>query len=411
MPAPVTPNIIAKASLVTARAIDSGAEIPQHMTNSAHTFGAQSTNLVGAVNQTLKASYVGLKPRGPAAWLTKLFDRVDAGIPGSVNDAKRATVTFWDPFSKAAIQTGSAFSNPFALFYANRAGFHLPDDAAEAAKLLDSVKHPDPFVKWPVAEEPAPPSDGGDTPPPAEPPKDGGDTPPPTEPPKDGGDTPPPSEPPKDGGDTPPPAEPPKDGGDTPPPAEPPNDGGDTPPADPAPDGGGTTPPAEPPKDGGDTPPPTEPPTDGGDTPPPAEPPKDGGDTPPPSEPPTDGGGDTPPAEPPTDGGGSEAPPTDAQTTATHEGVAGTATGGVSVATGAGEAGPTAAATATAGPSGAVSEATATPTSVADAATGAETVSAVQPQPVVSTATTTTNTAAPVAVAVTTAPAGPAPTA
>jgi hypothetical protein len=252
--------------------------VPHEMTNSALVVGSTSHDFVGNVNALSKTTFESLGPRGPLKLFSKLFDRVDAGVAKSAERAHNSTSTFWIPFSEGVEKTGSAFSNPFAAFYGKHAGFTLPDDAEAAQKMLQDIKHPDPYVRWPTAEatpEPEPtPTPAPDPAPTPVPPGDGGDTtaPAPTEPPKDGGETPPTDggTPPTDGGT------PPTDGG------TPPTDGGETPPSD-----GGTTPPT----DGGETPP-----TDGG------TPPTDGGTTPPTDGAPAD------PTGPAPSGGGSDAP-------------------------------------------------------------------------------------------------------
>ena len=324
MTAPINPPIIAKASLVTARAIDKGFAVPMSMTNGALAVAGSSHSALGAINAAAAEGYHALVPRGPAKLLEKLFAKVDQSIVGSAAQAKQATTVFWAPFSEASIKTGSAVSNPFALFYADRAGFTLPDDPAAAQALLTAVKHPDPYVRWPTAQpEEAPPAEGGKTPPPA----DGGDTPP-----ADGSKTPPPA----DGGDTPPPAE-----GD---PAPPPADGGTTPP----------------PAEGGDTPPPTE----GDPTPPPAD---DSAPKPTSEDAPTSGDaapGSTPAGDAGTTGAGpTSTPPADEQV------VVGSPAGGTGVVAEEAPAGATAPATpaAAAAPAGA-------PAAVADATAGASAV-------------------------------------
>ncbi len=244
------PKFVPKAVLTAGRIAHQPFEVPTEMTKSALLQGGTIHAAVGAVNKAAADAVAALEPRGPAKLLDKLFGKVDGSLVHSAGQAKKATEVFWVPFSNGAHQVGHAVSNPFALFYAKRAGFEIPEDPAALQTLLGSITDPNPeSTKFtftfptppPPAEEPPP----ADTPPADAPPADTppADTPPADTPPADTppADTPPADTPPADEApaETPPADAPPADA----PPAEsdvaPTSGGSDEAPVDPAAGGGG----------------------------------------------------------------------------------------------------------------------------------------------------------------------------
>ncbi|MCW2974342.1 MAG: Dehydrogenase [Thermoleophilia bacterium] len=181
MPAPINPPILAKASLVTARVIDKAADTPHAMTNAALAMGSTTHSVIGATNQIFAENFARLEPKGPAKLVSRLLEKIDSSVVSSAMKGQRSAEVFWVPFSDGVTQTGAAVANPFTLIYANKAGYTLPEDATEATALLASIRHPEPYVRWPTAEpaeEPAPKvPDGGEGTPDAPKAPDGEGTP------------------------------------------------------------------------------------------------------------------------------------------------------------------------------------------------------------------------------------------
>jgi len=211
---PVAPKFNAKAMLVAGRVVHEPFETPMKMTQSALVVSGVTHNLLGAVNESFIKSFEALGARGPAKLATSLLGRVSATIPASTDQAKKATEVFWTPFSNSMHDVGFSMSNPFAAFYAQRAGFPAPGSSEELQQTLKDIidsptgerwpappppaeEEPAPTPSPPAGEKPAPtPGDGGGDkkPPPA------GEKPAPTPPPPGdgGGDKKPP---PTDDGD------------------------------------------------------------------------------------------------------------------------------------------------------------------------------------------------------------------
>lgn len=270
----VTPNpsLIAKASLMTGRAIDKPFELPGEITATATAFSNVSH---GVTSDLLHVAAGGLQALQPRPFFDKIFgavfNRLGSAVERSYDKGVRNTTVFWAPMSDAVHGVGQALSNPFSLFYARRTGFDVPmDDPAATKEALAAITDPVPHERWPM---PAPPAD--DTPPGDDvPPADDPGTPPTDEP---APDVPPTGEDPAPGAPVP---------GDEPAPGTPPD--GD------APDG------SAPPADDGST---GTPPADDGAAP--GTPPADDGSTP--GAPPADDG--AAPGSPPADDGASSTPP------------------------------------------------------------------------------------------------------
>jgi hypothetical protein len=137
-----TNSFVPKAVLVAGRVAHQPFEVPEEMTKSALLQGGVTHAFVGSANKAMSDAFTALEPRGPAKLIGKLFGKIDSSVVGSAAQAQKATDIFWVPFSNGAHQVGHAVSNPFSLFYAKRAGFEIPTDAAEAQKLLAGITDP-----------------------------------------------------------------------------------------------------------------------------------------------------------------------------------------------------------------------------------------------------------------------------
>lgn len=180
------PKFVPKAVLTAGRLAHQPFEVPTEMTKSALLQGGVVHSAVGAINKTAIDALKELKPRGfVGTMLEKLSGKVDGALVHSAGQAKKATEVFWVPFSNGSHQIGDAVSNPFALFYAKRAGFEIPEDPAALQQLLaldivhagdkDTTKlhgltfpTPPPPAEEPPKEEPKPDpkpgeGEGGDT--------------------------------------------------------------------------------------------------------------------------------------------------------------------------------------------------------------------------------------------------------
>ncbi len=131
------PSFIPKVALTVGRVIHQPFEVPMEMTKGALAEAGVAHAFIGDLNKAASTAVENLQPRGPAKLLSKLFGRVDASIVQSTDQAKKATETFWVPFSNGAHQVGTAVSNPFALAYAKGAGYTLPEKPEDLQKLLD----------------------------------------------------------------------------------------------------------------------------------------------------------------------------------------------------------------------------------------------------------------------------------
>jgi hypothetical protein len=151
------PTFIPKAALTAGRVLHQPFEVPTEMTKSALLQGGVTHDALGAVNKAAADAVAQLEPRGPAKLLEKLFGKVDGALVHSAGQAQRATEVFWVPFSSGAREVGHSVSNPFALFYAKRAGFDIPAEPADMQAMLAKITNPDPnSTKFPGLTWPAP---------------------------------------------------------------------------------------------------------------------------------------------------------------------------------------------------------------------------------------------------------------
>ena len=156
---PPSASLIAKASLLTGRAIDRPFEVPGQMTESAYNAGGVAHGLVGRLSGAVLDGVSALQPRGFIEKLIgKSSERLDATLAHNQTRAETSKNIFWDPVSTGAHQIGQAFSNPFSLFYAKRAGFEIPTEPEQLRDMLaNQITDPDPHVRFPTPPPPAEP--------------------------------------------------------------------------------------------------------------------------------------------------------------------------------------------------------------------------------------------------------------
>ncbi len=93
------PGLVPKGALTTSRLIYKPFAFPAKLNQTATDVGKVNHDLVRGLNATIGNAYGGLKPRGPAKWLMKIFQRVDQAVAISEAKATRNKNVFWDPFS------------------------------------------------------------------------------------------------------------------------------------------------------------------------------------------------------------------------------------------------------------------------------------------------------------------------
>lgn len=145
-----------KTAVVASRAVYYPFTIPQQLNDSATNTGAALNGMVGGINNSIKAAYTELKPRGPAKWLLPLFDRIGAATDRSDQIAQRNKAVFWDPFSQGSESIGRAIAGPGAYWYLRKSGVEAP-----TAGLIKGTLEQGLFDFSPPTESPIPGAGGG----------------------------------------------------------------------------------------------------------------------------------------------------------------------------------------------------------------------------------------------------------